>query len=114
LKTLPPETVTTFVLPPEEEQYDPWDHISPEQRAYVSSPNVHKAPCPWCGGRNTHSAMCNELTAGWVVTMPWGKHKGKPLSEVPQDYLDWLTDRELTEEFKQDVRRELDRRREEP
>lgn len=25
--------------------------------------------------------------------MPFGKHKGKPLSEVPIDYLSWLHER---------------------
>lgn len=24
--------------------------------------------------------------------MPWGKHKGKPLKEVPDDYLMWVLD----------------------
>lgn len=24
-----------------------------------------------------------------AVTMPWGKHKGKPLDQVPPDYLRW-------------------------
>jgi DNA polymerase-3 subunit epsilon len=26
--------------------------------------------------------------------MPFGKHKGKPLSAVPPDYLDWLINRD--------------------
>lgn len=28
-------------------------------------------------------------TTAPATTMPWGKHKGKPLKEVPRDYLKW-------------------------
>ena len=27
------------------------------------------------------------------TTMPWGAHKGKPLGEVPAEYLLWIADR---------------------
>lgn len=26
-----------------------------------------------------------------AIAMPWGKHQGKPLSEIPSDYLAWVT-----------------------
>lgn len=29
--------------------------------------------------------------------LPFGKHKGKPLDEVPLNYLDWLAGRDLEE-----------------
>lgn len=31
--------------------------------------------------------------------MPFGKHKGKPMSEVPSDYLDWLHGQEWVSEW---------------
>jgi exodeoxyribonuclease X len=31
-----------------------------------------------------------ELTLRRITTMPFGKHKGKPLSMVPDDYVNWL------------------------
>jgi len=27
-----------------------------------------------------------------ITSMPFGKHKGKPLDKVPKDYIEWLTD----------------------
>lgn len=36
-------------------------------------------------------------------SMPWGKHKGKLISEVPLDYLDWVLDQPDT--FKVDIER---------
>jgi hypothetical protein len=38
--------------------------------------------------------------------MPWGKHKGKPLNEVPRDYLVWAI--ENAEIMKPDLRREIE------
>jgi hypothetical protein len=31
-----------------------------------------------------------------MATMPFGKHKGEPLSEIPDDYLEWLLSGEIT------------------
>lgn len=43
--------------------------------------------------------------------MPFGKHKGRDLSDVPDDYLDWLFfDIELREPLKSAVHREITKR----
>lgn len=39
-------------------------------------------------------------------TMPWGKHKGKPLNEVPRDYLIWAV--QNAEIMKPELRREIE------
>lgn len=46
--------------------------------------------CCWCGGRLVHNPMCDDLRRSWEPTLPFGKHKNKPLSVVPVDYLQWL------------------------
>lgn len=38
--------------------------------------------------------------------MPWGKHKGKPLNEIPRDYLVWAV--ENAEIMKPELRREIE------
>lgn len=44
-------------------------------------------------------------------TMPFGKHKGQPLAEVPTDYLRWLTGLDdLREPLYSAAHAELDRR----
>ena len=85
------------------------DQISDEDREYLLGPSVsnpptikelvarreweearYPGPCPFCGGRNHHSKLCLELWESWQPTLPFGKHAGKWLSEVPKDYLRWL------------------------
>ncbi len=67
-----------------------WVNISDADREYLTGPRKFPAPCPWCGGRYRHNSSCNELRASWELTLPFGKHKGKPLSAVPHEYLEWL------------------------
>jgi exodeoxyribonuclease X len=44
--------------------------------------------------------------------MPFGKHKGLRFSELPWDYLDWVTSKsEMGEDIKFSARCELQRRR---
>ena len=46
-----------------------------------------------------------------MKTMPFGRHKGKPLSALPHDYLAWLHEQiELREPLRSAVAREVDRR----
>ena len=40
----------------------------------------------------------NEAYITDETLMPFGKHKGKPMIEVPASYLDWLRDEEWLEE----------------
>lgn len=55
--------------------------------AYLSRPRP-TSYCLRCGGRSEHRASCDAEEA----TMPWGRHKGKPLRDIPGDYLGWLID----------------------
>jgi hypothetical protein len=45
------------------------------------------------------------------MQMKFGRYKGRPLDELPDDYLDWLTTISLREPLKTHVQRELRRRR---
>jgi hypothetical protein len=45
------------------------------------------------------------------MKMPFGRHCGRPLDELPDDYLDWLTSISLREPLKTHVQREVRRRR---
>ena len=42
-----------------------------------------------------------------IPRMPFGKHKGKLFSEVPQDYLQWLSGTELDEDMAYTVKTHL-------
>lgn len=39
--------------------------------------------------RYVSEAECRKA-ARFLQTMPYGKHKGKPFPQIPDDYLDWL------------------------
>ena len=65
-------------------------NISAADLHHLTGPRQHPAPCPWCGGRLRHSPRCDDLRLSWEPSLPFGKHKGKPLSLVPLDYLEWL------------------------
>jgi hypothetical protein len=53
-------------------------------------------------------------------TMPFGRHRDRPLSEVPTHYLRWLVERQICQEprladaVEAEYRRRLDPRREPP
>lgn len=67
-----------------------WPEISEADYAYLTAPREQPSPCPWCGGRLVHPPACTELRLSWQVTMPFGKHKGRRLGEIPHGYLEWL------------------------
>lgn len=48
-----------------------------------------------------------------MITMPFGVHAARPLSEVPDDYLRWLLKIDLRERLRDGVEAELGRRKEE-
>lgn len=51
--------------------------------------NGWRPRCTFCGGINGHTQHCRELQLAWEMKMPFGKHKGTPLSRVPRSYLSW-------------------------
>lgn len=50
----------------------------------------HYAFCRWCG-HQLSTSIRNEITTESAAgfQLPFGKHKGKKLSEIPKDYLEW-------------------------
>jgi hypothetical protein len=67
-----------------------WQAIRDADRKHLLGPRNWPAPCSWCGGRLIHRAACNELRQEWVPIMPFGKHRGRRVDELPADYIDWI------------------------
>ena len=67
-----------------------WSQLPPRDYAYLTGARGYPSPCVWCSGRLMHSPECDDLQRSWELEMPFGKHKGKRISEVPLDYLYWL------------------------
>ncbi len=87
-----------------------WANISPRDFAYLTAPLAIIPACPWCGGRTKHTTICDELRTSFEPVVPWGKHKGKSLSQVPVDYLEWLVWREgITSELRDAINVKLGR-----
>lgn len=66
-----------------------WGQLNDRDLAYLTAPRGAE-PCPWCSRRTGHSEACTDLRLEWEVEMPFGKWKGRKLSQVPRDYLEWL------------------------
>lgn len=47
----------------------------------------------------------------FMSTMPLGKHKGRPLKEVPLQYLQWIANKDFDQDLLYSVRTELKRRK---
>lgn len=47
-----------------------------------------------------------------LKTMPLGKHKGRPFSEIPLDYLQWAANKDFDQDLLYSVRLELKKRKE--
>jgi hypothetical protein len=86
-----------------------WQNISDEDRAHLLGPRNWPKPCAWCGGRVAHSPACKELRKGWELKMPFGKHKGVALSDVPSHYLQRLVwfNVKMSNELREAVKRTL-------
>jgi len=81
---------TTQAEPVAELAVDWWSMIPAADLAYLTAPRRWPSPCAWCGGRTVHAKPCQELRGSWAARMPFGKHKGRRVSETPADYLQWL------------------------
>jgi hypothetical protein len=84
-----------------------WDVISPACRAHLLSPRNYPEPCVWCGGRLRHAAMCEEMHRD-RTRLTFGKHRGKRIEDVPEDYLKWLRGSSVT--LDPEVRRAIEKR----
>ncbi|MBW3600620.1 MAG: hypothetical protein KY475_25575 [Planctomycetes bacterium] len=85
------------------------EYLDPVDYAALSAPAARPDRCPWCGGIWRHSHPCEELQRDWLTPFPWGRHKGKPLSGVPADYLRWaLAKPDLMQELRRDIDREVE------
>ena len=90
-----------------DEPIDWWQHISDEDWEYLQGPEVddpptveqlaklrawqaerHPGKCFFCGGRNVHNPDCFIVT--FKSVLPFGRYKGRLVSDVPTDYLIWL------------------------
>ncbi len=71
-------------------QSDDWPELFPADLEYLLGPREYPRPCPWCGGRTCHSQMCDELRQSWLPVMPFGKHCGTRIDQIPRSYLAWM------------------------
>ncbi|MEM6484382.1 MAG: hypothetical protein AAF662_05295 [Pseudomonadota bacterium] len=72
-----------------------FDHeISQEDYEYLTQPRKYPEPCDWCGGRLIHAELCVSRTKDFLPKIQFGKkHRGKPVRDVPSDYLTWALNR---------------------
>lgn len=85
-----------------------WGQLIDRDHAYLTAPRPTPDPCPWCRRRLGHSPACIDLRLSWEIEMPFGKHKGRPLSQVPRDYLAWMLGKDgLTTELMEAIRLQL-------
>ncbi len=85
-----------------------WGQLNNRDLAYLAAPRPVAEPCPWCRRRYGHSQACVDLRLEWEVEMPFGKWKGKKLSQIPRDYLEWLQHKHgITSELRDAVSRQL-------
>ncbi len=87
-----------------------WSQIYPHDYRYLTAPRNCRSPCSWCGGRLHHTQACVDLRASFWPEMTFGKYKGKRLSAIPKNYLEWLAatqDGDLREAAKQCLHSDL-------
>lgn len=73
--------------------------------------DVRDIPADRIGVVATHVDPSAAKAALGTITMPFGKHRGELLSEVPREYLHWLVNRKRStrgvEKMKQKIRKYL-------
>jgi len=85
-----------------------WSQLNDCDLAYLTAPRPTLDPCPWCRRRHGHSQACIDLRLDWEVEMPFGMWKGRKLSTIPRDYLEWLQHKHgITSELRAAVRLQL-------
>lgn len=78
---------------PSAETVDHWQLIDDDAKQHLLGDRRFPQPCIWCGGRYRHNPACVVLHPDWQAEMPFGRYRGRPLAEVPRDYLLWLVGR---------------------
>ncbi|HUY93325.1 MAG TPA: DUF3820 family protein [Pirellulales bacterium] len=81
--------------------------IDDAERHYLLGRHRYPERCGFCGGHYLHNPRCVALCDEWAVKMPFGKHRGLRVTEVPHDYLRWLLRNGM--ELDGDLRREIER-----
>ena len=65
-----------------------------------------------CKGYKTTEKLFDVLSRPILMnTMPLGKHKGRPLKEIPLQYLQWISNKDFDQDLIFSVRTELKRRK---
>ena len=107
-----PPTPPTTTVPSVPDETSPdvnehwWWEITEADRQYLLSPHPPlPVPCPMCGYRGRHRRFC---TGTDETIMAFGKHQGELVSDVPADYLRWLT--RNTSYLQTDLREAIGRR----
>jgi len=91
----------------DEETTDWWEQVTDEDREYLLGPSVddpptlqqlarlrawqadrHPGKCFFCGGRKVHNPDC--FIVAFKSVLPFGRYKGRLVSDVPKHYLIWL------------------------
>lgn len=88
-------------------EWDWFEQVAETDRAYLLGPRWIPDPCTWCGGRLSHHRLCVTLGDDWAVSMPFGKHKGKPVRNVERRYLTWVLRSRMT--LAVELREEIER-----
>lgn len=82
-----------------------WHQLSAAQYGYIKSP-VNFERCTFCKRGTSHKM--HPVPCAAVVFMPFGKHKGKPLTDVPDSYKLFLLEKNYgTKELRARVRESL-------
>jgi hypothetical protein len=107
-----------------DEPIDWWEEITDKDREYLLGPTLddpptpaqlaalrvwradrHPGKCFFCGGRTVHHPEC--FIVAFTSAMPFGRYKGRLVSEVPRDYLVWLL--KNSTRLSRDLRTEIER-----
>lgn len=88
------------------DSFDWFELIGDAEREFLLTRHRHPERCGFCGGHFKHSSNCVALCEEWAIKMPFGKHKGLRVADVPHDYLRWLLGN--AKEMEGDLRQEIE------